>query len=119
MMSKSTTDLHGGSADSRKAVEAWGTVEAGQTQQHGRLEPLRGDSTSVPIKVPEESSISVALMRIADTLARKVLPWQAALCPRAVETLYNLRFNISERNYIEFMDNMKKKLEDKGGWMGG
>jgi hypothetical protein len=34
------------------------------------------------IEVPDETTIHVGLMRIADKLARLVLPWQAVLCPR-------------------------------------
>lgn len=70
-------------------------------------------STSVPIQMPTESSISVGIMRIADTLSRNILPWQAVLCPKAVETLYDLRASITNTKHVMFITNMKEKLNDK------
>lgn len=57
--------------------------------------------------------MSVGLMRIADKLARLTLPWQAVLCPRAVETLFDLRKNIIQSRHSAFIDQMKGKLEEK------
>ena len=70
-------------------------------------------SSVLPIEIPGETTISVGLMRIADKLARLVLPWQAVLCPRAVETLFDLRKNIIQARHVEFINNMKRKLEEK------
>jgi hypothetical protein len=67
----------------------------------------------MPIEIPGETTISVGLMRIADKLARLVLPWQAVLCPRAVETLFDLRKNIIQNRHVEFINQMKRKLEEK------
>ena len=41
----------------------------------------------LPGALPESTAITVGLLRIADIISRKVLPWQAAFCPRAVEHL--------------------------------
>eukprot|EP01039_Chlorochromonas_danica_P014875 gene14875-17424_t len=60
-----------------------------------------------------ESVISAGLMRIADQLARKILPWQAVLCPRAVETLQDLRLATVQAKHTQFMNQMKGKLEEK------
>lgn len=60
-----------------------------------------------------ESVISAGLMRIADQLARKILPWQAVLCPRAVETLQDLRLATVQAKHTQFMNQMKAKLEEK------
>jgi hypothetical protein len=59
----------------------------------------------------EEGTLSVGLMRIADQVIRKVLPWQAQMCPRAVETLYDLRLGIVLQNHEKFMNSMKANLE--------
>eukprot|EP00981_Chlorochromonas_danica_P005459 scaffold1091_cov164-Ochromonas_danica.AAC.82 len=60
-----------------------------------------------------ESVIAVGLMRIADRIARKVLPWQAVLCPRAVESLQELRLSFMQTKHISFMLSMRSKLEEK------
>lgn len=60
-----------------------------------------------------ESVISVGLMRVADRVARKVLPWQAVLCPRAVESLGELRLSFMQTRHTTFMISMKNKLEEK------
>lgn len=60
-----------------------------------------------------DSTIAMALLRIADQLARMILPWQAVICPRAVETLLDLRLNLIQAKQAEFMKKMKSKLEEK------
>jgi hypothetical protein len=60
-----------------------------------------------------ESVIAAGLMRIADRVARTVLPWQAVLCPRAVESLHDLRLSLIQTKHITFMIQMKAKLEEK------
>jgi hypothetical protein len=72
-----------------------------------------GGGTGALIDVPDETTISVGLMRIADKLARLVLPWQAVLCPRAVETLFDLRKSIIQTRHVHFIEQMKLKLQEK------
>ena len=72
-----------------------------------------GANNTLPVDVPGETTLSVGLMRIADKLARLVLPWQAVLCPRAVETLFDLRQTMIQTKHLAFIDQMKKKLEEK------
>ena len=94
-----TRSLSPGKGDSRRSSAHYGTA---------------GGSSSVPqIDIPGETTISVGLMRIADKLARLVLPWQAVLCPRAVETLFDLRKNIIQSRHSAFIEQMKRKLEEK------
>ena len=38
---------------------------------------------------------------------------QAVLCPRAVETLFDLRKNIIQTRHLDFINQMKRKLEEK------
>jgi len=60
-----------------------------------------------------ETIIASGLIRIVDQLAKKVLPWQAVLCPRAVESLQDLRLNMIQSKHTQFMQQMKSKLEEK------
>jgi hypothetical protein len=60
-----------------------------------------------------ETVISAGLMRVADQLARIVLPWQAVLCPRAVESLQDLRLTTIQAKHNSFMSQMKQKLAEK------
>jgi len=70
-------------------------------------------SSVQPIELPAETTMTVGLMRIADKLARLVLPWQSVLCPRAVETLFDLRHSLIQMKHEAFINQMKQKLEDK------
>jgi hypothetical protein len=65
------------------------------------------------LNLPGETTIGVGLMRIADHLARKVLPWQAVLCPKAVETLHDVRLTMMQARHNAFIASMKSKLEEK------
>ena len=60
-----------------------------------------------------ESAVAMGLLRIADFLSRKCLPWQAACCPRAVEQLRDIRMTIIQGKHADFVARMKKQLEDK------
>jgi hypothetical protein len=72
-----------------------------------------GQKTNPLNPAQAESVISAGLIRIADQLARKILPWQAVLCPRAVETLQDLRLSMIQAKHTQFMNQMKSKLEEK------
>jgi len=65
------------------------------------------------IDLPTDTSVLIGLKNIADLLCRKVLPWQAAICPRAVESLRDARQQIIHIKHVEFILKMKKQLEDK------
>jgi hypothetical protein len=45
--------------------------------------------------VAEATVVSGALLRITDGLVRRVLPWNAVCCPRAVESLRDLRIKVT------------------------
>ena len=101
---------HGGVISStlrEGGAQAWSTPP-----KPTKLQPLVA-TTDEPIAVPEETGISVGLMRIADSLSRRVLPWQAALCPRSIESLFDLRLSVMQNKHQQFMNQMKKKLSDK------
>jgi hypothetical protein len=100
------------------AISAWGEDDRSASPGKGdfrRSSAQYGHTpTSAPaIEIPGETAISVGLMRIADKLARLVLPWQAVLCPRAVESLFDLRKNIIQSRHSAFIEQMKRKLEEK------
>lgn len=63
--------------------------------------------------LPESTAITAGLLRIADILSRKVLPWQAAFCPRAVEHLRDGRSALVSQKHEGFIMRMTKQLEDK------
>ena len=65
------------------------------------------------IDLPTDTSVLIGLKNIADVLCRKVLPWQAAMCPRAVESLRDARQQIIHIKHVDFILKMKKQLEDK------
>jgi hypothetical protein len=98
---------------------AWGEDERsvspgkGESRLLGSTHPGQSAASALPIEIPGETAITVGLMRIADKLARLVLPWQAVLCPRAVETLFDLRKNIIQSRHSAFIEQMKRKLEEK------
>lgn len=108
-----------GSPGPAAPVSAWGEEDrsaspVGKAVDSRRSSAHHSQHTPAPlIDIPGETAISVGLMRIADKLARLVLPWQAVLCPRAVETLYDLRKNIIQARHSAFIEEMKRKLEEK------
>lgn len=65
------------------------------------------------IDLPSDTSLLIGLKNIADILCRKVLPWQAAMCPRAVESLRDARQSIIHIKHVDFILKMRKQLEDK------
>lgn len=46
-------------------------------------------------------------------MATKILPWQAVLCPKAIETLRDIRQNMIHAKHVGFINQMKQKLEEK------
>ena len=46
-------------------------------------------------------------------MATKILPWQAVLCPKAIETLRDVRQGIIHSKHVTFIHQMKNKLEEK------
>jgi hypothetical protein len=99
------------STDKLDLEVAWGEAPA-QTQPPSSA-PSGGISGGVSHIQPGESALAMGLMRIADVLSRKVLPWQASSCPRAVEQLRDLRSAQIQQKHKVFVDRMKKQLEDK------
>lgn len=79
-----------------------GPEESSPAQRTNPLNPLQA-----------ETMISAGLMRVVDQLARKVLPWQAVLCPKAVESIYDLRMSLVQQRHNQFIIQMKQKLEEK------
>lgn len=106
------------SFESSGRKQAWssskGDASAAKNPLHVNHKDIGVDLGSTePVSVPDEATINVGLMRVADNLARKVLPWQAVLCPRAVETLHDLRQITIQNKHNAFIDQMKAKLEEK------
>ena len=60
-----------------------------------------------------EAAVSMGLLRIVDKLSRKVLPWQAQCCPRAVEQMRDYRMSVIQGKHADFVLRMKKQLQDK------
>lgn len=71
------------------------------------------DYAYTPIELPSNTAIATGLLRIADHVSRKVLPWQAVTCPRAVETLRETRLSIVQAKHDNFVLKMTRQLEDK------
>ena len=65
------------------------------------------------VQLPESTAITMGLLRIGDILSRKVLPWQAAFCPRAVENLRDCRCMLVSQKHESFVQRMTKQLENK------
>lgn len=104
----SSSSAAGGKLGSGAAAAAGSGSAAGK-----KLLQSSNSSATPIIDVPEETTLSVGLMRIADKLSRLVLPWQAVLCPRAVETLFDLRQTMIQTKHVAFINQMKQKLEEK------
>ena len=67
-----------------------------------RAQPTRMSRDASPAEprhafagVAEATMVSGALLRITDGLVRRVLPWNAVCCPRAVESLRDLRIKVT------------------------
>ena len=69
--------------------------------------------TTVEAGLAGDSAVAMGLMRVADILARKVLPWQALTCPRAVECLRDSRLSLVLSKHEQFVDRMRQQLEGK------
>jgi hypothetical protein len=63
--------------------------------------------------LPSMTAVSVGLLRIADSMTRKILPWQAAFCPRAVESLRDTRQSGIQDKHDAFIIKMTEQLENK------
>lgn len=46
-------------------------------------------------------------------MATKILPWQAVMCPKAIETLRDVRQGIIHSKHVTFIQQMKSKLNEK------
>lgn len=105
MISKNSSTTNRPSGSTAAPQHAW--------SQDSHKQQLQQSSSTQPIELPAETTMTVGLMRIADKLARLVLPWQAVLCPRAVETLFDLRHSMIQSKHEAFINQMKLKLEEK------
>ena len=72
-----------------------------------------GPENGAGVAVNGEAAVSMGLLRIADRLSRKVLPWQAQCCPRAVEQMRDYRMGVIQGKHADFVLRMKKQLQDK------
>lgn len=79
--------------------------------------PLSSPAYIAPIDnqpaMPGDTAVVVGLMQVAGTLSRLVLPWQAQCCPRACETMRDLRISYIQTKHNEFMARMTLQLEEK------
>eukprot|EP01031_Cornospumella_fuschlensis_P028976 gene28976-34969_t len=94
-----------------EAAPSLSTMPNNQIEEENAAEGIPKTDPMNPLQ--SESVISVGLMRIADHVARKILPWQAILCPRAVESLQDLRMSYMQAKHTTFMIQMKTKLDEK------
>lgn len=89
-----------------------------------RMNPMKSEPGSQPALVlgpgdldpnspSSQALLLVGLRRLADVLARQILPWQAVCCPRAIETLRDLRWDIIRQRHTSFMQRMKDQLQSK------
>lgn len=85
---------------------AW---DAESQEQVRRIEP---DGPYADIGAGD-TAIAAGLKRIGDVVSRKVLPWQAACCPRAVESVRDARQLLIQQKHEEFLQKMAAKLQDK------
>ena len=96
---------------------AWGEAPANhmQTKQKQQTSNVIGETSGGGgvVSMPGENAVAMGLMRIADVLSRKILPWQACCCPRAVEQLRDFRLANIQGKHAIFVTRMKKQLEDK------
>lgn len=93
--------------------DAWGSASKNGTKLTKEEIMASGLPEGGIPKLPGDAAITVGLMQVADALSRKILPWQASCCPRAVETLRDLRQSSIQVKHHEFMSKMAKQLEDK------
>ena len=63
----------------------------GNNNNNNNNNNIYGDANDTYAGLPGDSAVAMGLMRVADVLVRKVLPWQAVSCPRAVECLRDSR----------------------------
>jgi glucan-binding YG repeat protein len=89
------------------SMNAWG--EEGDELGPRKLEP---DGPYAEIGAGD-TAIAAGLKRIGDVVSRRVLPWQAACCPRAVEGVRDTRQLLMQQKHEEFLHKMAAKLEDK------
>jgi hypothetical protein len=99
---KESQKPHEHAYEQQQQEEEQDSASAGTMQKTNPLYPMQADSI-----------IAAGLMRVVDQLARKLLPWQAILCPRAVETMQDIRLTLIQTKHSTFMQQMKGKLEDK------
>jgi len=85
-----------------------------------RAQPTRMSRDASPAEprhafagVAEATVVSGALLRITDGLVRRVLPWNAVCCPRAVESLRDLRIKIVLGKYDAFVTKVTQQLQTK------
>ncbi len=99
------------SSPTTKHYESFDNEQTNNSKSQNQNQSLQKTNPLYPMQA--DSIITAGLMRIVDQLARILLPWQAVLCPRAVETLQDLRLSLIQSKHALFMQQMKSKLEDK------
>lgn len=112
--------------------DAWGVDKTGKknnnatstTDEEADLPPnviSSGNTPLLPLSstpgpysgIPGDTAVAAGLMRVADVVSRKILPWQAMQCPRALETLRDVRLAWILSKHEEFILRMTRQLEDK------
>ena len=87
-----STALLGQYSDARHTLarsHSAGPRDASPAATHGAAQPRHAFAG-----VADATVVSGALLRITDALVRRVLPWNAVCCPRAVESLRDLRIKV-------------------------
>jgi len=80
--------------------------------QKGEEDHERVDVRDLPVS-GQQAVLSLHLSKVALSAVQHALPWQAVLCPRAVESLWIERFAIAQEKQVKFFDEMESRLKSK------
>ena len=86
---------------------------ANSIKDFGSSEQLDLDGDEDGQEYPGSTAVAMGLLRIADNLCRKLLPWQAVCCPCAVETFRDIRSQSLLNQNRAFVQKMTAQLEKK------
>jgi hypothetical protein len=64
-------------------------------------------------EMQSSSNVSMGMIRTADAICRKLLPWQAVCCPCAVEMFRDIRLQSLASQHEAFIVRMTQQLENK------
>lgn len=80
---------------------------------HLESEHDSGNAGESDTEYPGSTAVSMGLLRVADSICRKLLPWQAVCCPCAVESFRDMRHQSITTQNNTFISRMTQQLEGK------